>query len=101
MRRVSAPGRSLAARPAHEETPAITELEAPATCYSPNAVSADYDCDRRIGLVDFTRFLGNFTLELPDCQFNSDYDLDADSRVGLVDFTRFLSVFGSVEPAAP
>jgi hypothetical protein len=83
--------------PPHEETPAITELEAPAPCFAPDGVAVDFDCDGRVGLVDFTRLAGNFDLAAPECAFNSDFDLDQDGRVGLVDFTRFASVFGAQE----
>lgn len=83
--------------PAHEEQPPITELESPESCYSPNGVSADFDCDGRIGLVDFTRFSAKFDVEVPDCKFNPDFDLNNDGRVGLPDFTRFSSVFGLAE----
>ena len=83
--------------PIHQESPPITELEAPASCFAPNGVAADWDCDGRIGLVDFARFLAKFDLERPDCRFNQDYDLDNDGGVSLADFARFASVFGTQE----
>lgn len=89
--------RKLRRVPAEDGGPAITELKEADECFAPSGVSADFDCDGRIGGVDFTRFLANFALQAPDCRFNNDYDLDDDGRVGGVDFTRLLSVFGSEE----
>jgi hypothetical protein len=93
--------------PPHEETqetppkPAITELELPQPCFSPQGVSADFNCDGKINAIDFNEFLIKFgtsrTNASAKCKFNADFDLYKDGKVDAVDFNDFLIVFGSSE----
>jgi len=79
----------------------LSEVTAPAVCFSPTNIPADFNCDGRIGSGDFNLFLAHFGLSSvdgsPDCQFNADFDLSADGRIGSGDFNLFLSVFGASE----
>jgi hypothetical protein len=83
--------------PLHEETPPITELESPASCFAPQGVPADFTCDGKVGPGDFNKFLRQFALQVPDCSFGPDYDLAVNNIIDPGDFNKFLSVFGAEE----
>lgn len=81
--------------------PGQLQVVAPAACFSPSNIAADFDCDGRIGPQDFNQFLSGYGLVndgvFPDCRFNPDLDLQADQRIGPQDFNQFLAVFGMQE----
>ena len=85
--------------PPHEEDPAITELETPTSCFSPNGVAADFNCNGRVGFSDFTDFARQFGTQAPNCAFNADFDIGAvpDGAIGGDDLERLTSVFGQSE----
>jgi len=88
---------SLRRVPEHLEDPSITELEAPAACFSPGGTSVDFNCDSRIGLEDLGALAARFGLEQPDCRFNHDFDFNEDGRVGLFDLGALAAAFGTSE----
>lgn len=87
--------------PEPASVPAVTEVAAPATCFAPGGISADYDCDGAIGDPDIESFRGQFEQETstaaPNCAFHPDYDLTADLRAGVGDFNLVLFVYGEQE----
>jgi hypothetical protein len=84
-------------RAPEEPDPVTTELLAPDPCFSPDGVSADFDCSGRIGPGDFESFAGHYRSARPACGYHPDYDFNADGRVGLSDFGRFGDVYGLQE----
>jgi len=83
--------------PVHVEVPSITELEVPAACFSPDGISADFNCDRVIDPLDFFDFQGQFGRTNSSCKFNSDFDFNNDGVIDPLDFFDFQPVFGRVE----
>ena len=83
--------------PVHIENPSITELELAAACFSPDGISADFNCDQVIDPLDFFDFQGQFGRTNSSCKFNSDFDFNNDGVIDPLDFFDFQPVFGRVE----
>jgi hypothetical protein len=89
--------------PEHEELAelghAITELEAPQTCYR-----TDRTCDGLVDVEDVQRVLNRFNRERGDCAYNPDLDiapLEPDGLIDVQDVQSVLNRFGESEPFEP
>lgn len=79
--------------PAHEETPAIVELELPVHCHF-----ADVRCDGTIDALDAQRVLDADDSRAGQCRFNADLDAVADGAIDVLDAQRVLNHFGENVP---
>jgi hypothetical protein len=79
--------------PAHAETPAMSELEAPAVCFF-----ADTVCDDRVDILDVQRVLNLFNKNCGVCQFNADLDIVDDCTINILDVQSVLNRFGQSAP---
>ncbi|MGE3541849.1 MAG: hypothetical protein AB7N91_31055 [Candidatus Tectimicrobiota bacterium] len=84
--------------PAHQETPAITELETASPCFF-----ADTVCDDQVNILDVQRVLNVFNADSQDCAFNPDLDTVAsvDNVINILDVQRVLNRFGEQAPFLP
>jgi hypothetical protein len=82
--------------PAHEETPPITEVEAPVPCFF-----ADTVCDNTINILDAQRVLNIFGRTRGECAFNPDLDIVADDTINILDVQGVLNRFGQSAPFPP
>ena len=79
--------------PAHEEAPAITELESPVKCFF-----ADTVCDNTVNILDAQRVLNIFGRARGQCAFNSDLDIVTDNVINILDVQSVLNRFGQSAP---
>lgn len=87
--------------PPAPSTPAITEVATADTCFAPNGIAMDFNCDTTIDGLDTDRFREQFPRETsvaaPNCAFHPDFDPTQDLRVGVGDFNLLMSVLGAQE----
>ena len=79
--------------PAHEETPAITELESPTSCFS-----ADTICDDTVNVLDVQFVLNSFNSTPGDCAFNPQVNTISDNAINILDVQQVLNHFGDNAP---
>jgi len=79
--------------PSHEETPAITEIEVPPSCYRNDTI-----CDESVNILDAQYVLNFFDHDLGSCGFNPSADVVADNEINILDVQSVLNDFGNSAP---
>jgi hypothetical protein len=81
-------------RVADEPDPAITELLAPAPCFS----ASDFNCDGAVNAIDLNDFAIRYGLSTsaaaPECRFNADFDLFVDQTINALDLNELSFSYG-------
>lgn len=79
--------------PEHLESPAITELESPFSCYASDTV-----CDNTVNILDVQFVLNSFDNDVGSCGYNPNADTINDGQINILDVQRVLNDFGNTVP---
>jgi len=82
--------------PAHEETPSITEVEAPFNCFTSDPI-----CDNDVNILDVQFIINSIDTSLGDCGFNPNVDVIADNDINILDIQRIINDIDTTVPNKP